>query len=166
MNEIKSKDNNPFYELSYRAWTWNDKKNKVNFWVFQGNPKIYNVMAALNDNMLTTWSVKAHEEKIKVGDKIILWVTGKNQGCYALAEVTSAVYEGFDEENQNKYYTERSSNVLSKRVRISITNNLAPNPITKEEIDSFTELRNLKIGLQGTNFAATEEEDLYPSGDY
>ncbi len=160
LKEIKTKVSIPFYELSYEAWKWNDERNKVNYWIFQGNPKIYNVVNALNDNLLTTWSVKAHEDKIKTGDKIILWVTGKDQGCYALAEVTSEVYEGLDEENQTKYYTEQGKNDLSKRVKINITNNLAINPITKEEIDSIAELQELKVGNQGTNFSATEEEYL------
>ena len=144
--------------MSYNAWKWNDERSKPNYWIFQGNPKIYNVVDSLNDNMLTTWSVKAHEDKIKVGDKIILWVTGKEQGCYALGEVTSDVYEGLDEEDQTKYYTEQSNNEISKRVKIKITNNLSNNPISKDEIENISELKELKVGNQGTNFSATEDE--------
>jgi Cdc6-like AAA superfamily ATPase len=158
LENIKSKMTIPFYALSYEAWKWNDERSKGNYWIFQGNPKIYNVVASLNDNMLTTWSVKAHEHKIKVGDKIILWVTGKEQGCYALGEVTSDVYEGLDEEDQTKYYTEQSKNEISKRVKIKITNNLSNNPISKDEIENISELKELKVGNQGTNFAATEDE--------
>ncbi|HSD07639.1 EVE domain-containing protein [Flavobacterium sp.] len=158
LENIKTKISIPFYELSYEAWKWNDGRSKVNYWVFQGNPKIYNVVDSLNDNMLTTWSVKAHEDKIKVGDKIILWVTGKDQGCYALGEVTSDVYEGLDEEDQFKYYTELSKNETAKRVKIKITNNLSNNPIKKDQIENISELKELKVGNQGTNFSATEEE--------
>jgi len=155
---IKSKITIPFYALSYEAWKWNDERNKANYWIFQGNPKIYNVVGSLNDNVLTTWSVKAHEDKIKIGDKIILWVTGKEQGCYALGEVTSDVYEGLDEEDQLKYYTDKAKNEISKRVKIKITNNLSNNPISKDEIENISELKELKVGKQGTNFSATEDE--------
>jgi predicted Mrr-cat superfamily restriction endonuclease len=158
LENIKRKISIPFYELSYEAWKWNDARSKLNYWVFQGNPKIYNVIEALNDNMLTTWSIKAHDKKIKVGDKIILWVTGKDQGCYALGEVTSEVYEGLDEEDQIKYYTEQSKNEISKRVKIKITKNLSNSPLTKDEIENISELNELKVGNQGTNFSATEEE--------
>ena len=158
LENIKSKITIPFYALSYEAWKWNDERNKANYWIFQGNPKIYNVVGSLNDNMLTTWSVKAHEDKIKIGDKIILWVTGKDQGCYALGEITSDVYEGLDEEDQTKYYTEQSKNEISKRVKIKITNNLSNNPISKDEIENISELKELKVGNQGTNFSATEDE--------
>ncbi len=158
LENIKSKITIPFYSLSYEAWKWNDERSKANYWIFQGNPKIYNVVDSLKDNMLTTWSVKAHEEKIRVGDKIILWVTGKEQGCYALGEVTSDVYEGLDEEDQTKYYTEQSKNEITKRVKIKITNNLSNNPISKDEIENISELKELKVGNQGTNFSATEDE--------
>lgn len=158
LENIKSKITIPFYSLSYEAWKWNDERSKANYWIFQGNPKIYNVVDSLKDSMLTTWSVKAHEDKIRVGDKIILWVTGKEQGCYALGEVTSDVYEGLDEEDQTKYYTEQSKNEISKRVKIKITNNLSNNPISKDEIENISELKELKVGNQGTNFSATEDE--------
>lgn len=158
LEKIKRKVSIPFYELSFEAWKWNDERGKFNYWVFQGNPKNYNVIGALNDNLLSTWSVKAHEDKIKVGDKIILWVTGKDQGCYALGEVTSEVYEGLDEEDQIKYYTEQSKNEICKRVKINVTNNLSNNPIKKYQIEKISELKELKVGNQGTNFSATEEE--------
>lgn len=158
LESIKSKISIPFYELSYKAWKWKDKREIVNYWVFQGNPKIFNIVGSLNDNKLTTWSVKAHEDKIKVGDKIILWVTGNEQGCYALGEVTSEVYEGPDEEDQIKYYTEQSKNEISKRVKIKVTNNLSNNPLRIEEIENIPELKDLKVGNQGTNFSASEEE--------
>ncbi len=158
LKNIKSKISIPFYELSFEAWNWNNSREQVNYWIFQGSPKIYNVIDALNANKLTTWSIKAHGDKIKVGDKFILWVTGKEQGCFALGEVTSNVYEDFDEDDQSSYYTEQSKNEISKRVKIKITNNLSNNPIRKDEIENISELKELKIGNQGTNFSATEEE--------
>ena len=74
------------YEISDE---WNDERKKVNYWIFQGNPAVFNIEKALRDEILTDWTVSAHKDKIKVGDKVILWVTGKNPGCYALAEVIS-----------------------------------------------------------------------------
>lgn len=135
-----------------------DKKGNLNYWIFQGNLNIYDVVSSLNDNALTTWSVKAHKDKIKNGDKIILWVTGSNQGCYALGEVTSDVYEGIDEEEQMQYYTDSDKNESGNRVKIKITHNLSSNPITKKQIENVAELSELKVGNQGTNFKAGEDE--------
>lgn len=135
-----------------------ENKEEKRYWIFQGNPKIYDIVSSLQDNALTTWSIKAHEDKIKIGDKVILWVTGKEPGCYALAEVDSEIYEGLDEKEQKKYYTENSKDEIGKRVKIKVTHNLSTNPITKEQIDNIPELAQLKIGNQGTNFSATEEQ--------
>ncbi len=40
LQQIKTKVSIPFYELSYEPWKWNDERNMVNYWIFQGNPKI------------------------------------------------------------------------------------------------------------------------------
>jgi len=66
-----------------------DKKAEMNYWIFQGNPKVFDFETALKQEILTDWTVSAHKDKIKVGDKVILWVTGNKAGCYAIAEVTS-----------------------------------------------------------------------------
>ncbi len=70
-----------------------ETKSESNYWVFQGNPKVYDFETSLKENILTNWSVSAHKDKIKVGDKVIIWITGSQSGCYALAEVTSKPHE-------------------------------------------------------------------------
>jgi len=136
----------------------NLEKDQKNYWVFQANPKIYDVLTALKENAVTTWSVKSHMNEIKKGDKIILWVSGDKKGCYALGEVNSDIYESQDDEDQMKYYTDKSKNEISTRVRINITHNLFNRPITKEHIEETKNLSDLKVGLQGTNFSATEKQ--------
>ncbi|MBT4337640.1 MAG: EVE domain-containing protein [Bacteroidetes bacterium] len=153
LNKVKQQSDKSFYQLSYESWSLIS-----NYWIFQGNPKIYDIVGALQEDMISTWSVKSHKEKIKLGDKIILWVTGENPGCYALAEVTSDVYHGIDDENQMRFYTDKSKNNKSDRVRIKVTNNFTENPITKDQIDLIPKLSKLKVGSQGTNFSSTKEE--------
>ena len=130
----------------------------TNYWIFQGNPQIFDIVSALNDNNLKTWMVNAHRKSIKEGDKIILWLTGKNSGCYALGKVTSEVYYGVDDETELKYYLKNEENEESDRVNIKITHNLSKNPILKSQIENIDELKNLKGGYQGTNFTSNEAE--------
>jgi len=131
---------------------------QTNYWVFQGNPAFFDVISAINNNALKTWTVKAHKDKIKLGDKVILWMTGNKSGCYALCEVMSDVYNGIDEEDEVNFYLKDEINELSDRVKIKITHNLANNPIFKTQIEKVDELQYLKGGNQGTNFKATQEE--------
>lgn len=158
LENVNKQTTEPFYEISDKAWIWRNEMKQKKYWVFQANPKIYDVLTALKDNAVNTWSVKAHLKEIKEGDKIILWVTGDKKGCYALGEVKSEIYEGPDDEDQLKYYSSNSKNEISTRVRINIYHNMLRRPITQEQIEGNKKLANLKVGSQGTNFSASEEQ--------
>ena len=132
-----------------------DKKEDINYWIFQGNPKVFDFETALRDEILTDWTVSAHKDKIKVGDKVILWITGNKSGCYALAEVTSEPHPKTTSPDDHLWKGDDKSDL---KADIKITNNLVYNPILKSDIDSVQELKELKVGNQGTNFSATENE--------
>jgi 5-methylcytosine-specific restriction enzyme B len=155
LSEIKATIDIPFYELSYEAWKWNNNRNKVNYWIFQGNPKFFDFETALREEILTNWTVSAHKDKIKVGDKVIIWITGDQSGCYALAEVTTEPSPKTDSPDDHLWTSENKS---SLKVGIKIIHNLVEKPILISKIASKEELKSLKIGNQGTNFYASEEE--------
>lgn len=147
----------PYFHLLVQDFILFVSKKEEAFWIFQGNPKFYDTIGALQNEVLTTWKVAAHKDKIKFGDKVILWQSGDNAGCYALAKVTSEV--GKIEMNPDEiqfYKTEYDEN--EDRVSIEIEHNLADEPILWEEIKELPELAELKVGNQGTNFTATEKE--------
>lgn len=132
-----------------------DRQARTSYWVFQGNPKQYNFEDAIKQDALKTWTVTAHKDKIKEGDKVIIWLSGKDVGCYALAEVKSKTYErsaNLDDE----FWLEENKN--STVADIEITHNLVDNPLMKDVISSEKELTNLNVGIQGSNFTATETE--------
>lgn len=141
-----------------------DKKvnlNNENYWIFQGNPKIYDISNALKNGHLKSWKVAAHKDTIKLGDKIILWQTGEKAGCYALAEVSSEVGKLAEEPLELQYYLSPSTDDgenNTERVKIEITKNLADNPVLWSDIKDCPEFADFKAGNQGTNFSATEEE--------
>ena len=130
----------------------------TNYWVFQGNPDLFDVAQALKDEALNSWRVNAHRAKITPGDKVILWASGKQRGCYALAEVESEVHEDTVNENEIPYYTNKVDDEPFDQVQLRITHNLVNNPITEEQIKSEERLAGLNVGNQGTNFTATQEE--------
>lgn len=141
-----------------------DKKvnlNNENHWIFQGNPKIYDITRALKNGHLKSWKVAAHKDSIKPGDKIILWQTGEKAGCYALANVISEVGRVPEEPLELQYYLSPSTDDgdnNSERVKIEIKRNLADSPVLWSDIKDSPEFENFKAGNQGTNFSATEEE--------
>ncbi len=144
--------------LTFLKQRFNSIQEK-HFWIFQGNPEIYNIEKALRAGHLKSWKVAAHKDKIKFGDKIILWQTGEKAGCYALAEVASEVGDIQEESYEKQYY--KNSIAAAKeedRVKIKITNYLADNPVLWADIKELPDFQHFKAGNQGTNFTATEEE--------
>jgi hypothetical protein len=126
----------------------------VNYWIFQANPKWYDAIGALRDNAVDRWTVDVHKQKIKPGDKAIIWVTGQQGGCCALATVESPVQPL--ESDAGTYAKTPGFAGVHDRARITIDHNLWNRPITKE--DALAHLPGLKAGNQGTNFSATKEQ--------
>ncbi len=155
LENIKIQSTLPFYELSYEAWKWNEQRKKINYWIFQGNPKVFDFETALKENLLDDWTVSAHKDKIKVGDKVILWITGNKSGCYALAEVTSEPHVKSQSPDDHLW---KEVDMSDLKTGIKITHNLVKEPIFKEEISTIEELSDLKVGNQGTNFLSNQEE--------
>ena len=155
LEQIKKISSKKFYEISFEAWEWNNLKNNVNYWIFQGNPKIFDFQTALKGDILDNWTVTAHKDKIVPGDKVIIWITGDKSGCYALAQVTSKP-QIIEKSKDSHLWKEGDKN--QQKVGISITHNLLDHPVYLEDIKNIPELENMKIGNQGTNFTSTQEE--------
>jgi hypothetical protein len=135
-----------------------NKKDEIKFWVFQGSPKIYDLVGALKSNVIKTWTVSAHKDKIKVGDKFILWMTGNNSGCYALGLVTSNVTNRKELDSEMDFYLKPTEQIDNSRVAVEIEHNFCNNPILWNKIKDDAIFKNFKGGNQGTNFSATENE--------
>jgi len=144
--------------MSLIEWFDQGKKPEINYWVFQGNPTLFNVVEALKNNVLKHWAVKQYEKEIKIGDKVILWISGQNSGIYALATVTSPVHLTTENESEIVYYTDPSKATSSDRVCISIDVNLVNRPLLKDLILRNKDLEDLNQGRQGTNFKATKQQ--------
>ncbi|WP_417874114.1 AAA family ATPase, partial [Xanthomarina gelatinilytica] len=132
--------------------------NQSRYWIFQGSPEIYNIVDALKASHLKSWKVSAHKDKIKEGDKIILWQTGDAAGCYALAEVVSEVGAFKEEGFETQYYQVPFEERDDLRVKLKVIDNAAEEPILWKEIKNAPELKLFKAGNQGTNFSASKEE--------
>lgn len=132
-----------------------------NYWIFQGNPRIYDIKNALQGGHIKSWKIAAHKDSIKFGDRIILWQTGDRAGCYALAKIVSEVGLLMEEPEELQYYLSSSDREIESdnvRVKIKVVKNLADNPVLWKDIKDNPIFSNFKAGNQGTNFSATEEE--------
>lgn len=129
----------------------------THYWLFQSNPKIFNLKEALRFDMLDTFAVVSHKKRIAIGDKVILWQTGKEAGVYGLATVTSEVKEGILTEKEAQYYTELPDEDLL-RVAIQVDYNFWSRPLTKDLLPDSKDFEAFHAGLPGTNFTATKAQ--------
>jgi hypothetical protein len=132
---------------------WNDRF--INYWVFQCNPAEFDFETAVKKKLLNTWTVSAHKDKIKKGDKVILWLTGKRAGCYALARVSSDPSDIAQATDDQLWKTEPK---VSLKAGIEVMYDLVDKPLLWQHIKDTDGLQDLKIGNQGTNFSATRKQ--------
>jgi len=126
------------------------------YWIFQGNQKNYDVISALRDGALRTWSVNQHKKEIKTGDRVIIWLTGENNGCYGLATVMSEVLPSEEDAKEGSYRIKPTENGASEGVTIRIDKNLWNAPVLRAELDALPGFSDFPAGRQGTNLKITE----------
>src|SRR5690606_9616880 len=131
-----------------------DERN-VSFWIFQGNPNVFDFETAIRGDLLHDWTVSADKDKIKERDKVILWITGKNAGCYALAQISSSPRKTKSSPDDHLW---KSKDKNDLKAGIKIQANLIDTPLLWKNIKSVKGIENVKVGNQGTNFSATRQE--------
>jgi len=132
------------------------KADQSNYWLFQATPKVFRMRDALRQGALVTFAVKQHRKKIRAGDKVILWQTGKEAGCYALATVLENATEIPLSEKEKTFYLKKMG--PHWRVLIAVDYNLWNKPVTLELLPDNPAFENFNAGLSGTNYKATAEQ--------
>lgn len=128
------------------------------YWLFQGNPKYYKVIEAIRDFEQMPWLVTRYAKQIAVGDRILIWVAGKDAGIYAIAEVVESA-KILSEVPDIAYWLEKSR--LGKpQARIRFTSKLIEKPILKASLKEDPLLQNLLIlrAPNSTNYKISSEE--------
>ena len=144
----------PYLHLLVQDFILSVSTYEPSYWIFQGNPKVYDFSSAINEGTIDQWTASAHRDKMRIGDRVIFWLTGTNSGCYALGEITSDPFQNL--EPKDEFWKEDDKSEW--KVGIKISHNCSSNPILKEQADITEELISLNVGNQGTNFTATKEQ--------
>ena len=126
------------------------------YWLFQSNFKTFRLRDALRVETLFSFPVRAHTDRIRAGDKVIIWQTGKAQGCYALATVLSDPEEMEILPEEKVFYSEPGEKEM--RVRLRLDYNLWNRPLTQDMLSNEKSLEAFYAGLPGTNYRATREQ--------
>jgi predicted RNA-binding protein with PUA-like domain len=168
INQIAQKVNYHFINAQQKQIIETEQKLPASemIWIFQANPQRYDIMNALADVEIGNdmhWEVNQHTIEISKGHIGIIWLSGKEAGIYAIAEIVTDPKIMEEPEAEKKYWTDSSDKEGERlRVKMKIIKNLLNIPLTKEIIRNTNGLHNLSIFRQprGTNFPVTPEEWL------
>jgi len=137
-----------------------EQKNEGKYWIFQSNPKYYDIVGALKEYKSMRFTISRYKDEIKPEDTVFIWASGKDAGIYAIAEVTSLPYtleytpppDLFDREDRN--VDEKTFFVDIDILKVLTT------PLLKKQLITNSELRDLSIitAPQGTNFRVSKSQ--------
>lgn len=131
-----------------------------NYWIFQANPKYYDLEGALRNLKEQNWTVSQHKDKIRKGDKVYLWQSGPKPGIYGVADILTD--PGFlPEDVAEKLFIKEPEKFEGKKpaVRLSIKYVLKK-PVSKAMLLREPNLSDLTFltAPYGTNFSLTPKQ--------
>jgi hypothetical protein len=69
------------------------------WWLFQCNPKVYDLAGALQGLETTSWRVTRYAADMQPGDRVVMWETGSKAGVRGFATLTSRPYTATEEDD-------------------------------------------------------------------
>lgn len=133
----------------------------MTYWLFQGNPKYYRVIDAIQELETMPWLVTRYKEDIKTGDGVLIWVAGENAGIYAIAEILEPPAILTDIPDQ-KYWLDSSRSENKSLAMIKFVRKLIGQPLRRADLKQDPVLKDLLVirAPNSTNFKVTEEQWL------
>lgn len=129
-------------------------------WIFQGNPKYYDVIQAVTDLNLITWNTKQYQNQIKMGDRAYIWMSGSEGGVVA-SGIIRCDPEIRENDNSDPYaISEKFSTGKSLVVDIEITHKIMDAIISRADFLSDERLKKVSIitFANATNYKLTAEQ--------
>jgi 5-methylcytosine-specific restriction protein B len=129
-------------------------------WIFQANPKYYDVEGALKQLSSIRWSVRQHQNDIKQGDIVYIWQSGSDSGILAKGVATSNPTMMPDDE-KSKAFVLSPDAFTDNELRVNVEiKEILEEPLTKAMLKDHPILNGLTIlkAPQGTNFSLTPEQ--------
>ena len=129
-------------------------------WIFQANPKYYDVDGAIAELNELSWLVNQYASQIHKDDEVFLWKSGPQGGIVGTATIITDPDE-IEATAEDKAFNKQADKFEGQktRVRLRIDNVIDP-PITRTTISSRPSLAQLQIlkMAQNTNSPVTPEE--------
>ena len=116
-------------------------------WVFQANPRRFDLLQALDAGSAETWSINQHRQDIQPGDRVWFRITGPAAGIYAIGRVAS-----LPRKESNEFGDWHADVTFESRVNPPLLR-------AESDADPILSAASALTGLMGTNLALSAEAD-------
>lgn len=131
--------------LSKTVWFDN---NMVSYWIFQANPKRYDLDRAMKNKDIYGWNIKEKQipktSKVKKGDIAVMWKSGHNAGIVGWGRILTDPAIIPEDIGQKKYYMNGTIPTDFFGVKISVEHYF-PKTILRRELKKDDRLKNMII---------------------
>jgi 5-methylcytosine-specific restriction enzyme B len=131
-------------------------------WIFQSNPKYYDIEGALKVLTEMTWLVNQYQKQIRAGDTVYIWKSGEEGGIIAAGTIITDPAIISMEEKRDDFVIDKTKFANdSLRVRIRIDNKLSPTQRKRrKDLQNHPVLSSLEIVnfANATNFIVKPEQ--------
>jgi len=162
----EGQENFDFYNPEIRTrWEVPEKEEEPpakgkRVWIFQANPKYYDVDSAVRELSEQTWLAAQSTKQIQVGDTAYIWKSGPEAGIIAVGSVMTEPAEMLSADGEDKY-NRAPERLAGKKLRVRLRiDKVLSNPIKRAQLKSHPKLSSLTIlsFANATNFSVRPEQ--------
>ncbi|HEU5088414.1 MAG TPA: EVE domain-containing protein, partial [Roseiflexaceae bacterium] len=146
--------------IDVQSFVWIIQPEHERAWIFQSNPKYYDLGGALATLEQFAWSARQRASDMRVGDTVYLWEAGDNAGIRAVATITGEPeIMGSDAPDQAFYLDLAQFKPSDRQVPLRVERVLS-RTLTRAELLQHPQLSKLQIIVQpnATNYKVSEND--------
>jgi hypothetical protein len=130
-------------------------------WIFQGNPKYYDLARALESSAEHQWLVNRYGDRIKPGDRVFIWASGKGGGLLAYGRILTSPKLLPARAEDRPFVLDETELEQQDALRVLLhVEHVLEKPLPRDTLRGDPRLAGLGFlrVSQGTNFPLTEEQ--------
>jgi hypothetical protein len=146
------RDNLPSTEVLAKA------SENASHWIFQGNPKFFDVDQYLRSRTQISWSVNQHQSKIQVGDKVLFWRSGPDGGVIAECIVETRPVNEIQGDAPELYRNPEDAKGSGPSCKLRVLSQYVDNAISREKIKAALPSLTIIRFPRAVNYPITESD--------
>ncbi|MFM8293847.1 MAG: EVE domain-containing protein [Microcystaceae cyanobacterium] len=130
------------------------------YWLFQGNPKYYRLLDAIQAMDTMPWLVTRYAGEMQTGDGVLVWMAGADAGIYGIAEIQEPPKILSELPDRDYWLSPGNARLEKPRVQLHFLRKLLGQPLRRQDLKQDPILKDLLVlkAPNSTNFRVTPEQ--------